>query len=209
MNFIKQKIQKGFTLIETLVAISLLMLAVVAPMSLAAQSLTAAYYARNQVTAFYLAQEGIEIVRAVRDANIIAIAEGNSSVHVFDGIPYGDTAATAPSFTVDSTQITSNSLDTCAKIGSNYACPPLQTNGTVYAYWTGCEPTGGSAWVTTDCGSSNGWADTVFTRAVKAYLWGASNPNELRVSVTISWREGSFQTKTFTINEDLYQWVSG
>ena len=65
---------KGFTLIETMVAISILMVAIVAPMSLAAQSLSAAYYARDQITAFYLAQEGIEVVRSVRDTNILKIA---------------------------------------------------------------------------------------------------------------------------------------
>src|SRR6185312_6491921 len=81
--------KRGLTLIETMVAIALLMLALIPPMSLASQALTSAFYARNQITAFYLAQEGIEIVRAVRDANIIALAEGNSSVNIFDNIPHG------------------------------------------------------------------------------------------------------------------------
>src|SRR6202042_2338797 len=101
----RRKLDTGFTLIETMVAIALLMLALIAPMSLAAQSLTAAYFARDQITAFYLAQEGIEIVRSVRDANIIAIAEGNSSVNVFNDIPSGTTAANAPEFTVDALQV--------------------------------------------------------------------------------------------------------
>ena len=52
----KSKI-RGFTLIETLVAISLLMVAIVAPMSLTARSLATAYYARDQITAFHLAQK--------------------------------------------------------------------------------------------------------------------------------------------------------
>lgn len=210
MNTPQQKTEKGFTLIETLVAISLLMVALVAPMTLAAQSLTAAYYARNQVTAFYLAQEGIEIVRAVRDANIIAIAGGNTSVNIFNGIPYGTTALTAPAFTVDSTQVTSNSLDTCAQVGGTYQCPPLQTNGSVYAYWSGCEPPGpDGTWAVTDCGTHSGWTDTTFTRTVKAYLLNSSDPDEMRVTVTVTWLQGSYQKQSFTINEDLYRWISG
>lgn len=66
---------KAFTLIETLVAVSILLMALVGPLTIAAQSLRSAYYARDQVTAFYLAQEGIEYVRAVRDQNYI----GNQS----------------------------------------------------------------------------------------------------------------------------------
>ncbi len=64
--------KSGFTLIETLVAISVILLSLVGPLSIAAQALSAAYYARDQITAFYLAQEGVEYVRAVRDGNFLA-----------------------------------------------------------------------------------------------------------------------------------------
>jgi Tfp pilus assembly protein PilV len=199
------KLRTGFTLIETMVAISLLMVALIAPMSLAAQSLTAAYYARNQITAFYLAQEGIEIVRSVRDANIIAIAEGNSSVNIFNNIPYGTNSTNAPLFTVDALQVASGALDTCEAGG----CPPLQTNGSVYGYSPGCEPASGGSWGTVDCGTQGAWTDTTFVRTVRAYLLNPSDPDELRVSVTVSWKQGSFQTQSFTINEDLYRWIAG
>ncbi len=59
----------GFTFVETLVAIAVLLLAVAAPLSLASQGLAAARVARNQVTALYLMQETIEYVRSVRDTN--------------------------------------------------------------------------------------------------------------------------------------------
>lgn len=63
---------KAFTLLETLVAVAVLMMALLGPFSIAQQSLKSAYYARDQVTAFYLAQEGVEFVRAVRDQNYLA-----------------------------------------------------------------------------------------------------------------------------------------
>ncbi len=64
--------KKGFTLIETFVAISVLLLSLSGPLALAASSLQTAYYARDQVTAFYLAQEGVEYIRAKRDQNYLA-----------------------------------------------------------------------------------------------------------------------------------------
>ena len=63
---------KGFTLLETLVAVAILLMALLGPFSIAQQSLRSAYYARDQVTAYYLAQEGVEFVRAMRDQNYLA-----------------------------------------------------------------------------------------------------------------------------------------
>src|SRR5665213_1019796 len=77
--------QRGFTLVETLAAISLITIAIVAPMALTVQSLQAAYYARDQITASNLAQEGIEAIRSVRDGNILATAKGTAT-DLFQGI---------------------------------------------------------------------------------------------------------------------------
>jgi len=60
---------RGFTLIEALVSISILALAIIGPLSLASTSMAAAQIARDQLVAFYLSQEGIEIVRNQRDTN--------------------------------------------------------------------------------------------------------------------------------------------
>ncbi|QSH39327.1 type II secretion system protein [Candidatus Kaiserbacteria bacterium] len=68
--------KRGFTLIETLVAISVLVVAVTGPLTLASQSLFAAVYAKDQTTAFYLAQEAIEMVRNKRDNNLLAFLGG-------------------------------------------------------------------------------------------------------------------------------------
>lgn len=58
---------KGFTLIETMVAITILTLAISGPLFTANRAIVAAQSARDQLTASYLAQEGIEYVRAMRD----------------------------------------------------------------------------------------------------------------------------------------------
>jgi len=205
-----QGTKRGFTLIETMVAISILMLALIAPMSLATESLTVAFYARNQITAFYLAQEGIEIVRSVRDSNIITAASGQSVSSIFAGIPQGTTASDAPLFTVDSLQTTSNALDVCASSGPTQVCPPLQTDGSVYGYPSACYSAhvSNGTWQTSDCaGTDQNWKNSTFTRSIKAYPVNGS-PHELRVSVTVTWQQGSFSTRSVIINEDLYKWVN-
>jgi prepilin-type N-terminal cleavage/methylation domain-containing protein len=64
--------QKGFTLVETLVAISILVLAVVGPMTIAARGLQGAFFAKEQLAATYLAQEGVEFMRMQRDQYALA-----------------------------------------------------------------------------------------------------------------------------------------
>jgi len=61
----KKKIQfkAGLTLIETLVAISVLLISVVGPMVIYSRNISDARFAGNQTTAYYLAQEAIEFVK--------------------------------------------------------------------------------------------------------------------------------------------------
>jgi len=69
-HFKKEIKSKGFTLVETLVAIAILMIAIAGPLSVANKSLTAALYARDQLIASYLAQEATEVIYNIRDNNI-------------------------------------------------------------------------------------------------------------------------------------------
>jgi len=55
--------KKGYTLIETLVAITILMIAIAGPLTVANKALTAAVDARNQVMASNLAQEEMEYIK--------------------------------------------------------------------------------------------------------------------------------------------------
>ncbi|MBI5470055.1 prepilin-type N-terminal cleavage/methylation domain-containing protein [Candidatus Kaiserbacteria bacterium] len=171
----------GFTLIETLVAISLLTVAIVAPMSLTAQSLASAYYARDQITASYLAQEAIEAVRSVRDGNILLNSQGTQ----VDLLSYnGNSLVSMSPFTIDTRN---NAITLCPSNG----CPALETDGNFYGYG----------------GGASGWTTTQFTRSVSAILVG-SGTDEVKISVVITWRSGAFQERSFSIAEDLYRWVN-
>jgi hypothetical protein len=59
--------QSGFTLLETMVAIMLFIIALSALLALVRDSVTSATYTKNEVVATYLAQEGIDYIRNVRD----------------------------------------------------------------------------------------------------------------------------------------------
>jgi prepilin-type N-terminal cleavage/methylation domain-containing protein len=64
--------QKGFTLVETLVAVTLLLLVIVGPMTIATRGLQNAFYAGDQTTAIFLAQEAIEHMQRLRDDNALS-----------------------------------------------------------------------------------------------------------------------------------------
>jgi len=66
MIFYQQK-QSGFSLVETLVAISILLIVIVGPMTISMQSAKSASFASEQVQAFFLAQEGLELAQKARD----------------------------------------------------------------------------------------------------------------------------------------------
>lgn len=144
---------KGFTLIETLVAISIMVVAIVAPMQLAMLSLSSAFYARDQVTAFHLAQEAIESIRSVRDQNILLNAYGTPT-DLLSGIP----STTGLPFTVDTRD---NQMTLCAS-----TCNPLTSNGKFYGYTTG-----------------SGWNTTRFTRTVRTEFVSAPDEIRISVEV--------------------------
>lgn len=66
----KLQTNTGFSLLETVVAISILMITIVGPLSLASKGIVFADYVQNEITGFYLAQEAMEAIRNIRDSNI-------------------------------------------------------------------------------------------------------------------------------------------
>jgi type II secretory pathway pseudopilin PulG len=69
----------GFTLIETLIAITVLLISIVGPLQIAANALFSAYYTRDETTAYYLAAEAIEYIKNTRDSTFMFDALGGGT----------------------------------------------------------------------------------------------------------------------------------
>ncbi|MBU4480158.1 type II secretion system GspH family protein [Patescibacteria group bacterium] len=65
------KSNRGFTLVETLVAITILLVSIAGPMSLSQQGLKSTRLSKNQITAFYLAQDAVEFIKNKTITNIL------------------------------------------------------------------------------------------------------------------------------------------
>lgn len=199
LSLLASRYSTGFTLIETLVAISLLALAIVAPMSLTTQSLTSAYYARDQMTAFHLAQEAIESVRAARDENIL-----QGEADLLAGIPTAPEGSPPPPFVIDTRNSDPVTRMIVCDQGIPAVCPNLRvptspTDPAFYAY--------GPIGTTNIYTSQVGWESTRFQRTITAEMIPGSNNDEMKVTVSVSWRSGPFQPRTITMRENLYRWI--
>ena len=83
-GFTQPKYSAGFTLVETLIAITILLLVIIGPLTIAQKGIQNAYYANEQVTAVFLAQEAIEAVRELRDADALRVYDNPSSGDTWD-----------------------------------------------------------------------------------------------------------------------------
>ena len=115
-----QNSHRGFTLVEALVAISVVLVAIVGPLTIVSKNLGFALFVRDQVVAYYLAQEAIEFIRNTRDNNVLA---GQSWLN-------GLGACTSGVCAIDSA---ANTVTGCVT-----SCDPLKLSSSgVYGYTSG------------------------------------------------------------------------
>lgn len=119
----KFKRNSGFTLIETLVALTLLTVGLIPAFQEATMAVTLSGSVRNSLIASSLAQEGVEVIRALRDANWFA------------GRPFDDRLATGTTDCTAGCLIQYYSTDIVSLMGN----PPLKLNADsgLYQYNSG------------------------------------------------------------------------
>lgn len=197
----------GFTILETLVAISILVLALTAPLAIVAQALRSSYYARDQVTAYYLAQEAIEFLRNKRDnAGLQASANADTWTDLFDaeGSPIINTAGASNLKAYLVRGSSGYYLKACGTTCPEVSYDASASTGVLY-------------------GADNAGESSIFTREiiisepVRATLSDgtekesdSTNPPKLRelvVTVRVRWKvqDGS-QSDGITIREHLTNW---
>jgi prepilin-type N-terminal cleavage/methylation domain-containing protein len=166
--------QGGFTLVETLVAISILTLSIMATFTAVQNSLQSSSFSKDQITAFYLAQEAVEYVRNMRDTNTISGRDWMEGL-----LTPGDECNSGTPCKVDVSQ---KSFSHCSS-----TCPLLRQDP-----------------VTGLFGYNSGWTETRFRREIKIEEVKASDPPEVLVIVTMSWTSNgfakTFQAKQYLTN---------
>lgn len=227
----KKSIQKeeGFTLVETLIAVLILVTSVVTPLSIASQAMVYSATARDQIIASNLAQEAIDFIRNERDRSALNISAANparfqnflSKFGVYSGtntycfgtdgcaidshVPTyrtGEPIAIAKQTSFSPYDVAHvMDLATCTSAGD---CPFLSVNS------LGSNPT--YVYGYADPTNTN-WRETVFKRTVKMSVIVAGNsslasPQEVLVSVTVNWRTGTYD-KSITMNEYMKSWADG
>ena len=70
-KYLYPNMTKGFTLAEVIVAIFILTVGIIGVSALITSTISSAIHSSNKLVAAYLAQEGIEIIRNIRDTNWI------------------------------------------------------------------------------------------------------------------------------------------
>ncbi len=167
---------KGFTLVETLVAILILSIAIAAAMTAVQVGLQSSYFARDQIVAFYLGEEAIENVRNIRDQNW-----NSNQPDWLNGMDI--CMGTGVTCKIDASKAVAT-LETC----SGTTCR-LSFNKDTQLY--SHETVGGNI------------VASKFTRTI--HIDQVTDDNIL-VTVVVSWNSGTFTNRSLTFKEELYNW---
>lgn len=168
----------GFSLVETLVAISILLIVIVGPMSISMRTAKSSTFATEQVQAFFLAQEGIELVQKTRDDVLL---EWNGFGGTLND-PWNQFTSTSNAgayrlcFNANGCGLqwgsTAGTLDTVL------SCDPV-TNCLIY------RTTSGRSWFTHN---ASGNQATLFTRRI---YFSSIGSNGVHARSVVTWRTGS------------------
>lgn len=187
---------KGFTLIETLVAIAILTLSVAGPLLIASRALISAQLAQQQLTASNLAQEGVEYVQLIRDDEYLTAYQSSLNDTSINATKVGwanflsaiSSCSSPASCTMDDpTSSLPPALKSCSS-NQNGTCTPLYV---------------GSNGVYTQS-SSIGNTETPYTRTIQVSPITPTNTEAIVTSI-VTW---SFHNHSYSIsiNDHLTAW---
>ncbi len=174
----------GFTIIETLVAITVLMIAVAGPLVVATRGLNSALASKDQMIASYLAQDTLETIKNIRDGNVFAnptdiegswLKVGSYTLNSCDADASGHSCDINP---VDADNSGNFDLVNCStQVGSlnNYSCKIYYNGSTGY----------------THSSNSPGVFSGFYRRFYLENVGMNNSKSERRVHVIVDWFEGT------------------
>lgn len=186
MNLSKiKKTNGGFTLVESLVAVGILSISILATFTAVSNGLRSSGISKDQITAFYLIQEGMEFIKNTREENAIKNISGTPTdwlagiSEVGGTAPAGDPCYSGRTCRIDSANKT---ITYCGvSFGS---CPVLQQSPSTSVF-----------------GYGTGWVDTIFKREIQIE---SINADEIRVTIQVSWT-GRGVVKSVKVSQSLFK----
>jgi prepilin-type N-terminal cleavage/methylation domain-containing protein len=178
--------KKGFTIIETLVAISILLVAITGPLTFAQSGLQASFLARDQIGAFYLAQDAIETIKNIRDNTGLA----GSSSYWLAGL--GNCKPDNLGETIVCDMDTAQTQIHTQSCSSTDGCDPLYYDSTEkqYVLYKNSNP---------DRTVSK------YTRTI--YITELVANQEAQIVVEVKWNSNLLSHKSIVVQENIYNWV--
>jgi prepilin-type N-terminal cleavage/methylation domain-containing protein len=168
------KAQQGFSLIEALVAITILLIALIGPMTISSSASKSTSFSSEQVTAFFLAQEGAELAQKARDD--FFLSGGNWSSFTNPSGTYGSCFASGGCDLTINTNLTGTlAVTNCGTLSCALTLNTVTNN--LRARYT---HSGGVA------------TNPVFTRKI-TMVQDSVNTNEVKVISLVTWRTGAFR----------------
>ncbi len=179
--------KQGFTVLESIVAILVLSLAISGAFAAVRQGLHQSILSKDEVRAFYLAQEAVEIVRNKRDTNQLAFLN-DGTTNWLSGITSdaSDNCYFGKICSIDASSYNFVSLGSTYCGNSWDSCQNLRQNQTDFRY-----------------GNDTSWANTNFKREI---MFESVSGSEVAMIVRITWTKGLL-TKEFKIKTHLFNWI--
>lgn len=191
IKLFSKKNKEGFTLVETIVAISIFATSILAVLVTLTQSISNTTYAKKKMIASYLAQEGIEYMRNMRDTMVLYHDTGTQAgwdefKAVLDGECDGPDGCYFDDAELDygsnNQPMASLEINSCSG-----TCPALLYNQATGKY-----------------GYTLGGADTGYVRRIR--ILEEPSDDEIKIATTVFWEQGS-GTYSMTFSESVFNWV--
>lgn len=170
----------GFTLVEALVATSILAVSVTALLNIVGQNVFVSNYVKNKATAISLAQEGVELVRNIQDSALLV--QEFSSFNQFLGDNFQPCIFGSGTCVIDPRDL---EITSCSN-----ECPPLLVSQNGYFNY--------------DLADNSNSFNEVFTRT---FFIQPTGPSSGRVRVRVTWLQGQTE-RSVEYETELFPWIN-
>jgi Tfp pilus assembly protein PilV len=192
---------RGMTLVESIVAVMIMVTAVTGPLVLAYQGLRATRDARNELIAIQLASEGIEVINSVRNNNSSTDNTPTGTNWLANILPNCAPTVASPGCVIDVTQVTNLGASVWLP-GAVIQCSGVDCPESRLYYY----PSTGMYRQQTAAGVWTGWQSSKFRRIISVDQPNPDNLNYKRVISTVYYKRFNGTEAMVQLNDNIYNW---